>query len=107
MTTKTATTDHIAEPLTPEELKARVGPDNRIKIVVAFDLNDLACSSDDGTLDGLNGIVDERVWAGFPSLSDIGYRAVGVTPDGRVLVEVDADASEVLDEIDTFEDEAS
>jgi hypothetical protein len=107
MTSKTATPNHLAEPLTSEQLKARVDSDGRLKVVFACDLSELACSSNDGTQDGLNDIVDARVWAGFPCLSDICYRAVGVTPNGRVLVLIDADASEVLDEIDMFEGEAS
>lgn len=99
--------DYLKRPLTVQQIKDQVR-DNRLKVVVALDFCNLACISEDGTLDGLNDAVDELILPkeiGGPGLLDINYKPKGVDGD-MVLFEVDGDASEILDAIEEDEEES-
>jgi hypothetical protein len=88
------TVEYITQPLTEGQFRAKV-KERRIIVVAAIGLYDLIGLEG---IDGMNEWVGENVWTGTPTLSDINYKPVGVDGD-FVLVEVNADASEVLEEI--------
>lgn len=81
--------------LSKEEIKSKI-INGRFIHLFPIHLNELACIciSYDGTLEGLNEYVDEYIVDG---LSDLNYRPVGVQGD-MVLIEVNADASDILEE---------
>lgn len=88
------TTDYIKTPLTEDEFRKKV-KDGRLTVTFAIDLNTLIELQG---IDGMNDWVDDHV---FSSLSDLGYSLVGATDGNNVLIELDADASDVLEEIGT------
>lgn len=67
--------------------------------------NDLACVSQNGTLDGLNDRVEELILGESPDcLSDINYTPKEVDGD-LVIFEVSADVSDLLDAFDREDEE--
>lgn len=72
-----------------------------LTIVIGMTIGEVACSSEDGTLDGLNEVVDEILSEADGTLSDVSYDAVGIVPrldDGNlVLIEVTGDASDLFE----------
>lgn len=101
----TPTTDAprvLDRPLTRAEVRDRLTAENRLIVVLALPLGQIACSSEDGTYGGLNDLVEGLIfapdnWMGF---SDISYKAVGFRPatqtesTGDVLVEVTAEVDD-------------
>ena len=76
---------------------AELAEDGRVQLIVGIGFNELACISEDGSLDGLNNFVDDEVGGVF---SDLNYRAIAVDHENdRVLFEVDADCSDMLHEL--------
>lgn len=93
---------YLTEPLTVNEIaKATDNGANYLTVQIAVDLERIACSSESGTLDGLNEIADEEIGH---VLCDIRYRPVGVEGN-KVIIEVTGDASDVLSDADDEEDE--
>lgn len=92
-------TVRIDGPLTKEEIRQNAQEhDGEIVVIIAVELERIACSSEDGTLEGLNDIADEEILGvGGGCLMDLAYKPVGVDGD-KVLIEVTADPSQVLDE---------
>lgn len=90
----------ITEPLTMEQIRQLADKNGRIKVVVPIPFGKVACMSYDGTYEGLNNYMDEKV---FGKVSGVGadycYKPVYVQGD-KVMVEFTADASMILDNMD-------
>lgn len=89
----------LTQPLTKAQVRDNAeANDGKLVVVIALEFGQIACSSDDNTYDGLNDIADEEILGfGGGSLLDLSYRPVGVQ-DTKVLVEVTADPSMVLED---------
>lgn len=92
----------VDKPLSWDEIEARLESDNRIKVVIAIPVAELSCLG--GDLDGLNDWIDDKIFSNadyYGSVMDINYDVVGHRPAGKdeasgyVLIEVDADASDL------------
>ena len=84
----------LHEPLTPDQIRARMDDDGYVAGLVPMDLDD--------TTDGLESTLDalsERL-VGSGLLMDIDYRPVAVTRDGTIIVRVAGDPSMVLSDAD-------
>lgn len=88
----------LTEPLTKSRLREIADSDGLIEVMVSIGLVRLACSSEDGTLDGLNNIVDEMICPdAVEGLAELEYTVAGVDLDcNEVLILVTADASDIL-----------
>lgn len=91
-------TVRIDAPLTKQEIRQNVKEhDGNLVVIIAVELERIACSSEDGTLDGLNEIADEEILGvGGGCLMDLSFKPVGVDGD-KVLIEVTADPSAIDD----------
>jgi hypothetical protein len=98
-TANTALPPRLKKPLTPKKLRALCDEENHITVVIAVELGELACCSRDGTYEGLNEIADEQICDDRFCLLDLSYRPVGVEGD-KVLIEVSADASDALGDME-------
>lgn len=94
----------LRQPMDRKELREKF-PDGTICVVISVPLGQLICSSNDGTMDGFNDIVDDEIlgFGNARSLSDLRFKPVGIEGD-NVLVQVTADCSDLLGE-DEDEDE--
>jgi hypothetical protein len=95
--------DILAGALSNEALNARAGKDGRISVNIVVSLEDLLGSN----INDLNDLADEKILDLGGSLSDINYKVVGAIPadkddpgclNGRVILNVDADVSDLLKE---------
>ncbi len=80
-------------PLSEKDVKDHTNAEGRLVFRFQIGLYELACSSDDGTIEGLNQIVDELMPGGV-IIGDINYRPVHVDGD-LIVTEVDADVTNV------------
>ena len=83
----------VEAPLSARELRGRIGSDDRVQLAIAVSLQELR---DCGGVDGLNELVDSRLYGDgvHGSLTDLVYRPLRVK-DERVVIEVDADTDEL------------
>jgi hypothetical protein len=90
---------YLEQPLSSAEVKARA-KEGRLTVVIAVTLTNLTnCNG----IDGLNEMADESILGfGRPaSLQDLSFKVKGAIPDrDLVLIEVDADASDYLNEME-------
>ncbi len=95
----------LRQPMDVKELKQRF-PDGNLCVVIPVELGRLICSSNDGTYDGFNDIVDDEIlgFGNARSLSDLRFKPVGIEGE-NVLVQVTADCSDLLDAEEDEEEE--
>ncbi len=86
----------LTRPLTNDEAKALI-KDDRLEVVIKMPFYQIACSSEDGSYDGMNDYADHYIVGGDFYLGDLSYSVVGhepateAEPSGFVLVQVNAE----------------
>jgi len=95
----------IEAPLERSEI-SRLFPDGQLSVVIKVPLGKLICSSSDNSYDGMNDLADEEIlgWGSGGSLMDLSFKPVGVEGE-NVLVQVDADCSDLLEDLEDAEEE--
>lgn len=89
----------LEEPLSPAELLDNTRRNRgRVRVTLALAFDQIACSSRDGTIEGMNDLAEELILGPDPPgvLADLTYAFVGFDPggpagDGLALVEVNAE----------------
>lgn len=81
--------------LTPGMIQRFSDKEGVCKFTMAVDLYELACCSDDGTVEGLNELVEKHM--DDVRMQDITYRAVGVTDSNDIIIEVTCHVGDILD----------
>ena len=89
--------EYLESHMTVDEIRRKTSDGTTyLTVNIAVPLDEIACSSRDKSLDGLNDITDSHIGH---ALVDIRYKPVGIDGD-KVIIEVTGDASELLDEAD-------
>lgn len=100
----------LIRPWTAEEVyKATKEGTEYLTVIISLDLHEIACSSSDGSLDGLNELADREIGH---CLSDLTYKVVGVEFDhtgkstNKIHIEVTGDPQSAIEEhLEQIQDE--